>query len=1091
MAVHLQSTDQFGLKTEYTYDDFGNVIQVRRESPDETGTKKWLVNRTVYDKQGRVSVATNTFLENASATFATKTVYDEQGRVRKTIRLENIVIAVNPANGTSAVTSDGSNPQTSETRYDQNGRVAKTISPEGVVTSHEYDSLGRQTKTVTGGLQTATEYDSMGRVARVSVCDMANPTDSRVASYLYDAFGNIVQTTNPNGTKIMAEYDPMGRKKSETNQLKQTRQFDYDAAGRLIRVTMPGSVEYEYAYDAHGNQTSIKDPLNHVTKFDYDTRGNMVKRTLPMGQVTPTGHVETFQFDDYGRQTLHVSFDGIHAKSEYDSFGRLATKKYYANATTYAAGTIVETLTYKFDAFGREKQVTQAWPGMRTWNTTTTYNPQGRIASLQQAYGTTSYLYDEFGRQKTVTLNTGEKTDYSYDNQGRLATVRDKDNQLTEYEYNAFGNRAKTTLPNGVVTTYTYDAMNRMTVEEAKKGSTPVSKFTYGYDDLGQKTQATELHRINGVDKSIVTDWEYDVLNRVTQEKLVHHDVSLSKTQTWQYDAVGNRTQQKCGTQTTTYVYNDNDQLTVEQLTDTSASANNRLTQRAYSAQRMTQEKSYYGSTTANQECCKDFEYRHEGRIHATQIRRYFASGAFQSREYVRTMYDETGMAMFTDRYTNPVDDTNYTAMYRSEFVYDRHNPTGHTQVMRERCNNTLGGGNVLVRTHAHTFGHERVSEKTTITSQPNAPQTYFFVHDGLANTRSLTDTAGAPVQRFDYDAYGNAVGFNPSQALTQFLYCGELFDHQLGFYYLRARYYDPKVGRFNRLDPFFGNLSDPQSLHKYTYCHGDPVNCVDPSGMFLALVSVGASTILNTTLRGLTAGAIVGAFSGGGIAFVSGGTWQDMVAGVALGAVYGAFLGTAIGYSIATKRFASVLVEGLLQGITCCLAEALSQLMKCVHDWDGRAIGFAALDGMVWGTFSAAFGINQQWIAERYASRSGMTTNDRMVYESSTWKRIVLAVITSALQDIMAYSRECFTNKTDKEWPVFLAETFVHVVEVGILSAVSSKLVNEMNNGFKGKELQEVVTAFLLNLPVSAWFNYFSDLYFDKNLSSSYGIVN
>ncbi|MDR2441818.1 MAG: hypothetical protein LBE12_20875 [Planctomycetaceae bacterium] len=68
------------------------------------------------------------------------------------------------------------------------------------------------------------------------------------------------------------------------------------------------------------------------------------------------------------------------------------------------------------------------------------------------------------------------------------------------------------------------------------------------------------------------------------------------------------------------------------------------------------------------------------------------------------------------------------------------------------------------------------------------------------------------------FDAYGNAIGFDPSVALTEFLYSGEQFDSKIGQQYLRARYYDPATGKFNHLDPFFGNLNDPQSLHKYLY---------------------------------------------------------------------------------------------------------------------------------------------------------------------------------------------------------------------------------------------------------------------------------
>jgi len=56
--------------------------------------------------------------------------------------------------------------------------------------------------------------------------------------------------------------------------------------------------------------------------------------------------------------------------------------------------------------------------------------------------------------------------------------------------------------------------------------------------------------------------------------------------------------------------------------------------------------------------------------------------------------------------------------------------------------------------------------------------------------------------------------------------------------YYLRARYYNPQNGRFNRIDPFSGNYSDPQSLHKYLYCHANPINAIDPSGNFAGIIT-------------------------------------------------------------------------------------------------------------------------------------------------------------------------------------------------------------------------------------------------------------
>jgi RHS repeat-associated protein len=101
----------------------------------------------------------------------------------------------------------------------------------------------------------------------------------------------------------------------------------------------------------------------------------------------------------------------------------------------------------------------------------------------------------------------------------------------------------------------------------------------------------------------------------------------------------------------------------------------------------------------------------------------------------------------------------------------------------------------------------------------------------------------------YSYDAFGNALGFDPSTALTEFLYSGEQFDSKINQQYLRQRYYDPSTGRFNRLDPFFGNLNDPLSLHKYAYANGDPIGMIDPSGLF-GVAGVGISMSISSGMR-------------------------------------------------------------------------------------------------------------------------------------------------------------------------------------------------------------------------------------------------
>ncbi len=96
---------------------------------------------------------------------------------------------------------------------------------------------------------------------------------------------------------------------------------------------------------------------------------------------------------------------------------------------------------------------------------------------------------------------------------------------------------------------------------------------------------------------------------------------------------------------------------------------------------------------------------------------------------------------------------------------------------------------------------------------------------------RALTDTTGAVTDTYDYDAYGNllhSTGATPNN----YLFAGEQFDPDLGFYYNRARYLNTSTGRFWSMDTGEGDdQKDPLSLHKYLFTKADPVDGIDPSG--------------------------------------------------------------------------------------------------------------------------------------------------------------------------------------------------------------------------------------------------------------------
>jgi RHS repeat-associated protein len=120
------------------------------------------------------------------------------------------------------------------------------------------------------------------------------------------------------------------------------------------------------------------------------------------------------------------------------------------------------------------------------------------------------------------------------------------------------------------------------------------------------------------------------------------------------------------------------------------------------------------------------------------------------------------------------------------------------------------------------------------IVSQKRSGTVSHFLADGHGSNRMLAGTNASITARFTYDAYGNPLDFTANlynTPATTLLYSGQQFDTDLQQYNSQARYYDPAVGRFGQADPFSGKQQGGANL--YAYCEGDPVNSVDPTGLY------------------------------------------------------------------------------------------------------------------------------------------------------------------------------------------------------------------------------------------------------------------
>ena len=149
----------------------------------------------------------------------------------------------------------------------------------------------------------------------------------------------------------------------------------------------------------------------------------------------------------------------------------------------------------------------------------------------------------------------------------------------------------------------------------------------------------------------------------------------------------------------------------------------------------------------------------------------------------------------------------------------------------------------------------------------------YHFYHlDEQNSTAYITDSGQRIENSYQYDAFGVIRGQNEN-IYNRILYTGQQYDPEVGQYYLRARYYNPVVGRFTQEDPYRGD-----GLNLYAYCANNPVTYYDPSGYACSFNAQAEENAVreNATLQADEAGGTQGNVEGGSGAGIPSGYYQD-----------------------------------------------------------------------------------------------------------------------------------------------------------------------------------------------------------------------
>ena len=112
------------------------------------------------------------------------------------------------------------------------------------------------------------------------------------------------------------------------------------------------------------------------------------------------------------------------------------------------------------------------------------------------------------------------------------------------------------------------------------------------------------------------------------------------------------------------------------------------------------------------------------------------------------------------------------------------------------------------------------------ISSDSEEAKTYYhYVSDEQGSITHVLSEDAEILNHYSYDAFGNIIE-KTEKVENRFCYNGEMLDPVTQQYYLRARFYNPVIGRFTQEDTYYGD-----GLNLYQYCQANPVGYVDPSG--------------------------------------------------------------------------------------------------------------------------------------------------------------------------------------------------------------------------------------------------------------------
>ena len=802
---------------------------------------------------GAGRVGTQSDPNDLAAGTAWQRCYDAFGR---------IVSEIGPQSLSKTLYTYGDTPPVSISRFDY-------PNPSGANArwhTYYFDGLGRPTYTYTSGPQSRTvvearDYDASGRLTDEyapifdaagqattyaydvldRVTSIVRPGSGRIETFSYDR--GLATFTDPNGNVKRRFFDPFGNvtrfeEVADSGTLVTT--YDYDVADGLVGIVDQNGNQTQVVYDPLGRRTHLADPDIGYKDFTFDSDGNVLTEKVG-GQETVTW--------------------------AYDALDRPKVKSGISNR-----GWAPKTVTWSYDTatrgIGHLTNRSDDGTANDRYYSVLAYDLLGRPTSEKIQVGngasarflTFSTSYDGLGQLIQRTHPTGTQVGYTRDAAGYLTEIDAGGSpDASSITWAADGRLATWTAPGGVVTNRSYDPgtqrLNEIEVDSPSAGLLVRKDYIY---DRGDRI----LGIIDGVVGSQSEGFQYDRLDRLTSASGPFGAAGAYATLYYAYDGVGNLTCQAAtgsgcaGGTSLVYPVGNHQAYTIGGVGAAYFFGGNmtywgsrRFYYNAFGELQQIQDS---GSTTSA------VLYDAEGqlaRIYTAsdgQTRHIVAPdfdwNATTSQASVHVLFDGERIATHGMAFTPPGPPPSCGAIAPAGFApggdpgdllflfapgiaavllalgYDalRRRPAGQRGIAVISV--TTGTAFLVVTSMPAPFGRLGAAE-----AQSGGATSIYYHVDHLGSVVAVTDPTGALVYtRSFYEPYGRQVGGGAPP--TPFGFDGQRYGQ--GVYSMGPRWYDPAMGRFTQPDPIVADPFNPQSLNRYSFVLGDPVQLVDPTGL-------------------------------------------------------------------------------------------------------------------------------------------------------------------------------------------------------------------------------------------------------------------